>query len=162
MYISTKGISRQFRKALASVGKPFPLHGAFHVVDKDGIVVPPNRISERVSENLTVHAGPISMMEQFVAVNTYIDKLVGPPTHFNSPLPPALKSEAKLPNSECVQVLPVVYKRVVRVGDYGKRTDYRMVKNPKAGQTYFYKPADSKKYVEIEYSTLLRKEGFAA
>lgn len=143
MGLSIKGLCRQYRKACRRIGVLFPHRGTFHVQLVSGGVVQPADMVVGLRYKIVIGLAPVAAV-------------VAPPVpYINLPLDNPLQEE---------DTLPACYKRIERVGKDGentkKRVDYRLVKNPKAGERYFVKSTEGGKnrYVEVDFSQLLKAE----
>lgn len=134
---SVKGVSRQYRKALRKIGlRNFPLSGAFHCRENRITILP-----DAVTIRSTVKAGPAPL-------TIWKPKPSAKPAIQPAPVCPALTVEP-------------VFRRVESLGMHAgkerKRTNYRPLRNPKAGQQVWIKriEAGKPKWIEVSYSDLL-------
>lgn len=121
---TVKGITRRFRKALAAVGKPFPLKGAFTL---------------KVGNAIINHPGELPAASTLK--RSKVEILNTPPGTVLASVPAPKKAMPAVADND-----RPLFKRSVREADPAKhgskrRTDYRLAKNPKPGDgvTYFAK-----------------------
>ncbi len=131
-----KGITRRYRKNLTLAGRrDFPKQGAFHCRESGNVVKPQDVFP--VAGKLSYKGGPAPLVSW-------------------KPKPSTVQP---VPNLPALNIEPV-FKKIVREpkteGDK-RRTDYKPIRNPKAGETVYVKRevAGKQKWVEVNYSDLL-------
>lgn len=124
-----KGTSRSYRKTLRSLGcVSFPKQGAFHVRAKGQGVIPPEDVAKSaLVTDLKFVSGP------------------APETPKQSPRVTSPIFDLSVPFK-----MPDVFRRIVREGPDKRRTEYKPVKNPKSGESYFVKREVSGKMKWVE------------
>jgi hypothetical protein len=121
--ITTKGITRKYRKALAAAAVSFPLTGAFHI--KVG--------GKLISDHNNIPGTAVLKRSKVDIVNAPAGSIID--------IKPAPKPAPTVTSED-----RALFKRIVREADPTKpnskrRIDYRLAKNPKAddGVTYYAK-----------------------
>jgi hypothetical protein len=128
-----KGITRRFRKALAAVGKPFPLKGAFTLKVGNTIINHPSELP-----------APSTLKRSKVEIlNTPPGTVLA-----SVPAPKKAKPAAVVDNDR------PLYKRSVREADPAnpkskRRVDYKLAKNPKPGDNVTYYAKIEGKWREV-------------